>query len=237
MRPTIKNVAAEIDHVAISPTGIRAAMEAHGEILTVPVKSGPIRNITNTPGVMERSPAWSPDGQSIAYFSDESGLYALHVASQLGATQSGAAALKKFPLAPDPAYYFAPKWSPDSKRIVFHDNRLNIYLLDTVTGKLSIINGKDFYGGLSDPSYDVAWSPDSKWIAYPRSLANHLHALFRYSVENGKSTQITDQMADSRLPAFDRDGKLLFFIASTNSGATSDGLDMTSDLYEVRSNI
>jgi len=237
VRPTIKNVAAEIDHVAISPTGIRAAMEAHGEILTVPVKSGPIRNITNTPGVMERSPAWSPDGQSIAYFSDESGLYALHVASQLGATQSGAAALKKFPLAPEPAYYFAPKWSPDSKRIVFHDNRLNIYLLDTVTGKLSIINGKDFYGGFSDPSYDVAWSPDSKWIAYPRSLANHLHALFLYSVENGRSTQITDQMADSRLPAFDRDGKLLFFIASTNSGPTSDGLDMTSDLYEVRSNI
>jgi len=65
------------------------ALEAHGEILTVPVKNGPIRNITNTPGVMERSPAWSPDGQSIAYFSDESGLYHLHVASQLGALQPG----------------------------------------------------------------------------------------------------------------------------------------------------
>ena len=76
-------------------SGIRAALEAHGEILTVPVKAGPIRNITNTPGVMERSPAWSPDGQSIAYFSDESGLYALHVAAQTGAAQTGAAAVKK----------------------------------------------------------------------------------------------------------------------------------------------
>ena len=73
VRPSIKTVATEIDHATISPSGVRAALEAHGEILTVPVKAGPIRNITNTPGIMERSPAWSPDGQSIAYFPDESG--------------------------------------------------------------------------------------------------------------------------------------------------------------------
>jgi tricorn protease len=236
VRPSIKNVAAEIDHAAISPTGVRAVIEAHGEILTVPVKPGPIRNITDTPGVMERSPAWSPDGQSIAYFSDESGLYALHVAAQTGAAQTGAA-VRKFPLAPEPAYYFAPKWSPDSKRIAFHDNRLNVYLLDTVTGKLSIINDKNVYGGFSDASYDLAWSPDSKWIAYPRSLENHLHALFLYSVDSGTSTQVTGLMGDARMPAFDRGGKFLYFTASTNAGATSDGLDMTSDLYEVRSNI
>jgi tricorn protease len=237
VRPSIKNVAAEIDHATISPSGVRAAIEAHGEILTVPAKPGPIRNITNTPGVMERSPAWSPDGQSIAYFSDESGSYALHVAAQTGASQTGAAAVKKFPLAPEPAYYFAPKWSPDSKRIAFHDNRLNVYLLDTITGKLSIINDKNIYGGFSSASYDLAWSPDSKWIAYPRSLENHLHALFLYSVDSGKSTQMTGLMADVRLPAFDRGGKYLYFTASTNAGANSDGLDMSSDLYAVRSNI
>ena len=237
VRPTLKSVAGEIDHVSISPTGLRVALEAHGEILTVPLKTGPTRDITNTPGVMERAPAWSPDGQSIAYFSDESGLYALHIAPQLGAALPGGAPVRKFPLAAEPAYYFDPKWSPDSRRLAFHDNRLNIYLLDTVSGKLSVINGKDAFGGFSEPSYDLAWSPDSKWIAYPRSLANHLHALFLYSVETGKSTQVTDPLADSRLPAFDRGGKYLYFIASTNAGPTSDGLDMTSDLYEVRSNV
>ena len=237
VRSSIKNVATEIDHATISPTGLRAALEAHGEILTVPAKPGPIRNITNTPGVMERWPAWSPDGQSIAYFSDESGLYALHVAAQAGAARTGAAAVKKFALAPEPAYYFAPTWSPDSKRIVFHDNRLNVYLLDIITGKLSVINDKNVYGGFSDASYDLAWSPDSKWVAYPRSLENHLHALFLYSVDSGKSTQATGLLADARLPAFDRAGKYLYYTASTNAGASSDGLDMSSDLYEVRSNI
>ena len=112
-----------------------------------------------------------------------------------------------------------------------------MYLLDTITGKLSVINDKNIYGGFSDASYDLAWSPDSKWIAYPRSLENHLHALFLYSVDSGKSTQVTGLMADARLPAFDRGGKYLYFTASTNAGANSDGLDMSSDLYAVRSNI
>ena len=236
VRPRIDSVGDELENAAISPTGVRAVIEAHGDIFTVAAKRGPTRDITNTPGVMEREPAWSPDGQSIAYFSDESGLYALHVAPQTGNAVAGAA-VKKFALAPEPAYYFGPKWSPDSKKIAFYDNRLHTYLLDTTTGKLMVINDKNVYGGFSSNTYDFAWSPDSKWIAYPRSMANHLHAIFLYSVDSGQSTQVTSAMGDSREPAFDRDGKYLYFITSTNEGATSDGLDMTSDLYQVSSNI
>src|SRR6202035_282551 len=84
VRAHIESVAGQVEHVTISPTGIRAAVEAHGDIFTVAVKHGPTRNITNTPGAMERQPAWSPDGQSIAYFTDESGLYEMHVAPQTG---------------------------------------------------------------------------------------------------------------------------------------------------------
>ena len=100
-----------------------------------------------------------------------------------------------------------------------------------------MINDKNVYGGFSSRTFDFAWSPDSKWIAYPRSMANHLHAIFLYSVDSGQSTQVTSVMGDSREPAFDREGKYLYFITSTNEGATSDGLDMTSDLYQVTSNI
>jgi tricorn protease len=121
VRARIQNVATEIDHVGISPTGLRAVFEAHGEILTVPAKKGPTRDITNTPGVMERSPAWSPDGQLIAHFSDELGLYAVHIASQ-----TGSGTVRKFPLAKEATSYFDPVWSPDSKLLAFRDNRLNV---------------------------------------------------------------------------------------------------------------
>jgi len=237
VRPRIESVADEIQNVTISPTGVRAAVEAHGEIFTVAAKHGPTRDITNTPGVMEREPAWSPDGQSIAYFSDESGVYELHVAPQTGNAVAGAAVVKKFPLAKEPAYYFGPKWSPDSKRIVFHDNRLKIWVLDTTTGKLDTVSDQNVYGGFSNQSYEFAWSADSKWLAYERSMANHLHAIYLYSVDSGKSSQVTSEMAEADNPAFDREGKYLYFTVSTNSGAVSDGLDMTSDLYQTTSNI
>lgn len=226
VREHIESVSDQILHAGISSTGLRAVFEAHGEILTVPAKKGPTRDISNTPGVMERDPAWSPDGQSIAYFSDESGLYAVHVASQ---TSEGA--VKKFALAPEPAYYFHPRWSPDSKALAFYDNRLNLWMLNVADGKLSKVGEPNIF---SEIQHDYAWSPDSKWIAYTRVVSNHLHAMYLYSVATGVSTEVTDQMADMRYPAFDRNGKYLYFTASTNAGSSAFGLDMTSDL--VRSN-
>jgi tricorn protease len=229
VRARIENVSTQIDHAGISPTGLRAVFEAHGEILTVPVKKGPTRDITNTPGVMERSPVWSPDGQSIAYFSDESGLYAMHVASQ-----TGSGTVRKFPLAKEATYYFDPVWSPDSKLLAFRDNHLRLWMLDTGSGKLTHVGEDDFY---QSDKRDIAWSPDSKWIAYSQIVANHLHALFLYSVDTGKTTQFTRESADSRFPTFDRGGKYLYFTASTNSGGTSAGLDMTSDLLSPTRNV
>jgi tricorn protease len=231
VRPRIQSVGDQVQNVTLSSTGVRVAVEAHGEILTIATKKGPTRDITNTPGIEERTPAWSPDGQSIAYFSDESGLYTLNVAPQTGDAVAGAAPVKKFPISIDSSYYFNTKWSPDSKLIVFNDNRNKVWLLDTTTGKATVVCDQNEYGGFSNVSFNFAWSPDSKWLAYERSLANHLHAINVYSVDSGKSTQITDPMADADDPAFDRDGKYLYFTSSTNGGATSDGLDMTSDLY------
>jgi tricorn protease len=229
VRPRIADVQADIQNAHISSTGVRAVFEAHGEVLTVPAKKGPTRNLTNTPGAMEREPVWSPDGQSIAYFSDESGLYALHIVNQ-----NGEGAVKKFPLYNEPDYYFDPHWSPDSKLIAFHDNRLNLWLLDTTTSKLTHVGENDADQSLER---DIAWSTDSKWLAYSQILHNRLHALFLYSVASGQSTRLTDGMSDARYPTFDRGGKYIYFTASTNYGGTSSGLDMTSDLLNVTRNI
>ncbi len=229
VRERIASVSAEIEHAGISPTGVRAVFEAHGEVLTVPAKKGPTRDVTNTPGVMEREPEWAPDGQSIAYFSDESGLYALHVASQ-----DGSAPVKKFALGTDAAYYFTPKWSPDSKKIAFYDNRLNLWMLDVTSGKVTHVGENNFF---SDIERDYAWSPDSKWLAYTRVEDNHLNAMYLYSTVTGASTMVTGKMADARSAAFDRNGKYLYFTAGTNEGGTAFGLDMTSDLLRTNRSV
>lgn len=228
VRPRFQNVAREIRDAHISPTGVRAVFEAHGEVLTAPAEKGDIRNLTHTPGVMERSPVWSPDGRSIAYFSDESGEYALHIKPQ-----DGEAEARKFALNGHSAFYFNPKWSPDSKHIAFNDNQLNIWDLEVASGKLTKVDTDYFY----EMERDFSWSGDSKWITFARSLPNRQHAVFVYSLETGKSTQVTDGMSDARHPVFDRDGQYLYFTASTNYGPTSSGLDMTSDEHEVTNNV
>jgi tricorn protease len=228
VRPRFQNVSRELRNAAISPTGVRAVFEAHGEILTVPADKGEARNLTHTPGVMERDPAWSPDGKSIAFFSDESGEYALHIKPQNGGGET-----KKIALQGKSAYYFDPKWSPDSKSIAFTDNMCSLWMVEIASGKTTKVDTDHIY--VLNRAYN--WSADSKWIAFERFLPNRMRSIFVYSVENGKTTQITDGLSDARRPAFDRDGQYLYFTASTNYGPTSSGLDMTSDEHEVNSSI
>ncbi len=111
--------AKEVQNVALSPTGVRVVAEAHGDIFTLPGEKGDIRNLTKTPGTAERDPAWSPDGKSIAYFSDASGEYQLYIRDQDGLQPP-----KVIDLGPDPSYFYGPRWSPDSKRIAFSDKHL-----------------------------------------------------------------------------------------------------------------
>jgi tricorn protease len=101
-----------VQMVVPAPNARRAVFEARGEILTVPASKGAIRNLTSTPGVAERQPAWSADGKSIAYYSDESGEYALHVRSQ-----DGLGPVRKFAIGDPPSYFFHLSWSPDGKRL------------------------------------------------------------------------------------------------------------------------
>jgi tricorn protease len=206
---------------AISPTGARAVFAARGEILSVPVLKGDIRNLTNTPAAAERDPAWSPDGKWIAYLSDESGEYALHVRDQTGAGE-----VKKIGLGAPPTFYYAPTWSPDSKKIAYTDKRLNLAWVD-LDKKVPQRVDTDTYAG---PTYALnpVWSPDSRWIAYTKQLKNHLHAVFVHSVEHGKSHQVTDGMSDALFAAFDKNGKYLYFTASTDAALNVGWLDMSS---------
>ena len=181
----------EIQNAALSPTGARAAFEAHGEIFTVPAEKGDTRNLTNTPGVAERNPSWSPDGKTIAYFSDASGEYQLYLHEQTGFKPPTV-----IDLGPEPSYFYSPTWSPDSKHIAYADKHLRLWYVDVPAGKPVLID-KGTYGGFG-MDFGPVWSPDSKWIAYRRDLDNSLNAVFLYSLETHKSTQVTDGMSDAK---------------------------------------
>jgi tricorn protease len=213
VRPRWEKVGDRIQNVGLSPTGARVVFEARGEIVTAPAEKGDVRNLTHSPGVADRDPAWSPDGKTVAYFSDESGEYELHLKPQ-----NGLGDVRKFKLGDSPSYYYSPRWSPDGKRIAYGDKRKNLWYLDLDSGKSTKVDTDPI--ALGEP-LKPEWSPDSKWIAYARPLKSTLSAVFLYSLESGKTHQITDGMSDCRAVAFDKGGKYLSFLASTDSGLAS----------------
>jgi tricorn protease len=225
-RPHFEKTGDKIQNAAISPTGTRAVFEARGEIFTVPAEKGDVRNLTRTSAVAERNPAWSPDGKSIAFFSDESGEYALHIAEQ-----SGSGSVKKINLGNPPSYFYSPLWSPDSKKIAYTDKRLNLWYVDVEKGT-PVKVATDRY---EDPSSTMtgSWSPDSKWLTYSKLQENHLRAIFVYSLETGKESRITDGVGDARYPIFDKGGKSLIFAVSTDMGLSAGWLDLSSFQHPV----
>ncbi len=213
------DVSKNIEASFLSPTGKRALFSARGDIFTVPAKHGDIRNLTNSNGVADRSPSWSPDGKFISWFSDESGEYQLHYSDQYGKD------LKKIPLR-NVHMYESPVWSPDSKYISFVDTDRNLWLLNVDSGTLTKVANE----GFDHPERTIypAWSGDSKWIAYVARLKSEYNAVFVYSVDQQKSFQVSDGMSDCISPAWDKEGKYLYFLASTNYGLNVAWLDMTS---------
>ncbi len=225
-RPQFKKVVSMIRNSALSPTGVRAAFEARGEIFTVPAEKGDYRNLTQSPGAHDRSPTWSPDGAQLAWLSDASGEYQLVLGDPLGV---GAPRSIKLPST---AFFSAPTWSPDGTQILLQDNHKNLWMIEVAGGKATKIDTDNY----PDPfrSYDANWAPDSKWVAYSKNLPSRLRAIFIYSVAEKKSYQITDGLADSISPAFDAGGKYLYFMASTNYGPSTGWLEMSSIDRPVR---
>lgn len=219
-QPQLKKVASMIRSSSLSPTGMRAAFEARGDIFTVAAEKGDYRNITQTAGVHDRNPVWSPDGSKLAWFSDATGEYQLMIGDPTGANKPHTIAL------PSTAYFSEPQWSPNGTDILLEDNHLNLWTIDVASGKATKIDTDPYPA--AGREFNAAWAPDSKWVTYSKGLPSHMRAIFVHSIADGKTHQITDGLADSISPAFDASGKYLYFLSSTDYGPRTSWVEMSS---------
>ena len=220
MMPNWEDVSNRLSNMALSPTGKRVAVEARGEVFTIPADKGDVRNLTNSSSSAERDPAWSPDGKFVSYFSDKSGEYKLVIEAQDGLTPPREIDL------PNPTHYYTPSWSPDSKKLLYTDTNLKVWVMDVASGQAKIVGNDPWM--VPSRTLNPVWSPDSKWVAYSSRLRSMYHAIFISNVESGEAKQVTDGLADAVWPAWDSSGKYLWFLASTDFGLRSQWLDMTS---------
>jgi tricorn protease len=211
-RPRFVKGSKYIRNAGVSPSGARAVFEFRGEIVTVPAAKGDPRNLTNSPGAHDRSPAWSPDGKSVAYFSDEGGEYRLHVRPADGKGKPRTYALD------GAGFYDLPVWSPDGKKLAFRDNSQSLFWIDLADGAVKKIASEPYYGPDGLRTLRPAWSPDSKWVAYALGNRAGYHTVFAYELAADRARAVTDGLSDAVAPVFDTGGKYLYFLASTDAG-------------------
>ncbi|MET0636657.1 MAG: PDZ domain-containing protein [Chitinophagaceae bacterium] len=210
----------------ISPSGARLVLDFRGEIVTVPTQKGDVLNLTNTPGIHEREPAWSPNGKSIAYFSDASGEYELHVRNQ-----DGSGDVKVFPLKGS-GFYSNIHWSPDNKRVAFVDNGRSLYLTEIATGKTVKVAEDGHYSRGPFRELFGSWSFDGNLVAYTTITTTNFERAWIYSIAEGKSYPVSDALANVSEPTFDPSGKYLYLLASTDAGPVVNWFDQSANDME-----
>jgi tricorn protease len=192
-----------------SPDGAKAVVTARGRVFVIPRKGGRLVEAARKPGVRYRDARFMPDGKSLLAFSDESGEVELWTLSADGEdapsklTDNGLVLRRKA----------VP--SPDGKYVAHTDKNQRLFLLN-MTGR----ENKKLAESAVDEFDDMAWSPDSKWLAYTEVGDNLFRRVVLYSIATGTTSRLTTDRFDSYSPVFSPDGKWLYLLSDRNLKST-----------------
>jgi tricorn protease len=217
--------------IDISPSGSRVVLDYRGDIMTLPAQKGDAFNLTNSPGAHEKEPAWSPNGKSIAYFSDATGEYELYIKNQDGSGEP-----KMIKLSGS-GFYAYIHWSPDNKKVAFVDNGRRLYVTEIATGKTTKIAEDVNYVPGAFRELFGSWSSDGNNIAYTTIIETDFQKAWVYSLSENKSYPITDAMSNVTEPVFDPSGKYLYLFASTDAGPVVNWFDQSSQDMQLTNSI
>ncbi|HYW72097.1 MAG TPA: S41 family peptidase [Pyrinomonadaceae bacterium] len=196
----------------LAPNARRIVVSTHGELFTVPVEEGDIRQITDSPA-RDVNVEYSPDGKWIAFISDRSGREELYVTAADGSGEAQK-------LTDIDALKNGYRWSPDSKEIAFTASDDKLRKVNLGSKQLTELDASR-YGNISAPE----WSPDGKWLAYSKADESRTQDIYVLASSGQEKTphKVTFDSYDERGARFSPDGRKLFFVRSDSTGGGGGG--------------
>lgn len=203
--PRFEDAARTLEGFDINEDGSRVTIGSRGEIWTVPVKGGRTVALNETPAVRERQPVFSPDGKHVAAITDETGEQEIEILDPMGKVEH------RILTDGGKGWIFEPVWSPDSKHIAYADLTQTLYVVDVDTGKRSIVDDHNAW-----EITEYTFSPDSKWLAYTKPFGAWTwdQSIYLYNLADGKTYPVTTRFTGDHSPAWDPEGRYLYFISS-----------------------
>ncbi len=202
LTPYFKNVEDDIHSYTVSPTAKRALFDARGDIFSVPAENGITENLTQTQGIREIYPSWSPNGKYIAYYSDATGEYEIYI------LENKKGAKPQQITKNSTAWKYGSEWSPDSKYLLYSDRTLQLKLLDVEKQKEVVVDH-----AIKSEINSYTFSPDSKWITYTQTATNDNSSIWVYNISDNKKHQLTDDTFSEHSPVFSTNGEYIFFLS------------------------
>jgi tricorn protease len=186
----------------ISPSGDRVALISRGRVFVAPAGQGRLVEAGRESGGRYRTARFMPDGERVLALSDKSGELELWTLSArgTGASEQLTRDADVFRVDAVP--------SPDGKWIAHTDRDQKLWLFDVRTAKSTMITHSEY-----DIPHDLAWSPDSRWLAFVDGAPNLYNHIVLYSIEDRTLTDLTGDRVDSYSPAWSPDGQWLYFLS------------------------
>lgn len=220
-RPSISRIGGRISYISLLPDASKIAVEARGEIFSVATGNSEAQNLTNTPGVRERYPMWSPDGKNLAYISDASGEFQIYLKPVAGGAAQQISDHRGLGLR-------GFEWSPDSQRILYYTENYGFHILDLKTRATTPIFQTEYRGYIT-----ADWSPDSNWIAISATGKNGFNSIYLHDIKSNKTTRVTYGLYDDNSATFDLSGKYLYFTSAREFQPTSGRFEQSLKVEKV----
>jgi len=182
----------------VHPQGHGVALDVRGKLFTMGLWEGAVRQHGKPDGARHRHAQWLGDGTTLIAVSDETGEERVQTWRD-GTTRT---------LDWDVGRVTALRAAPRGSLVAIANHRNEVLLGDVDSGALHVLDRSDH--GRTE---DLAWSPDGAWLAYsfwedPRHCAIKLAEAATHT-----TTLVTQPEFRDYAPAFDPDGRYLYFLS------------------------
>lgn len=193
------NAADHLQGTQLHPQGHSLAVETRGKLFSCALWEGAVKQHGDAGGARHRLGQWLADGKTMVAVSDAQGDERILLVDQNG----------ERPLPWDIGRVISLRAAPDGQKVAISNHRNEVLIGDLDSGTLTIADSSD-----AGQTTDLAWSPDGAWLAYTFMTGLRHVAIKLYDIAGKTATLVTTPEFRDWSPAFDPDGKYLYFLSA-----------------------